>query len=145
MSKGIKIIVVLSIAVIVMVALGVLSLSVGGVSIRSASQTYKMGEVSVVNPVLLPGVPVTVGIDFESLTEAETSLTLLLRLSSETVVVDKITRAELSEGKVSVVLPCVSGNGGNKQARLVLVESDTQSVLAQSEKLIILEQGPDCL
>jgi hypothetical protein len=142
MTKAVKILIALLVTITIMIALGVLSMRVGGVSIRSASQTYKMGILEVANSVLLPGVPVTVGINIESLREIKTSPKLLLRLSSGTVVMGEITRRELTEGAARVVLPCSSGSG---QVRLVLVDGVTQNILAQSDSLTILAPGPDCL
>ena len=70
---------------------------------------------------------------------------LLLRLSAETIVVDEITYSELSEGRARVVLPCSSGAEKSQQARLVLVDGGTRNMWAQSGRLTVLEQGPDCM
>lgn len=145
MDKSMKIIVSLLVTIGVLVALGVLALRVGGVSIRSASQTYEMGKLEVVNTVLLPGVPITVGITIESLEAIKASPMLLLRLSTETTVIDEITYDELSRGRAMVVLPCNSRGGEKGRARLVLIDGDSQEVLAQSEQLTILAPGPDCI
>lgn len=145
MTKTLKTAIALSVTVVIMIVLGVLAMRVGGVSIRSASQTYKMGKLEVASKVLLPGVPATVEITLESLRAIKTSPILLLRLSTETVVVDEITRVELTEGRARVVLPCSSGVGKSQRARLVLVDGGSRNILAQSESLTILEPGPDCM
>lgn len=145
MTKGAKTAVTLLLAVAVMIVLGVLAREMNGVSIRSASQTYKMGKLEVASQVILPGVPVIVEITLESLGAIKTLPILLLRLSTETIVVDEITYSELSEGRARVVLPCSSGAGKSQQARLVLVDGGTRNMLAQSGSLTVLEQGPDCM
>lgn len=145
MTKIIKVVIALLVTATIMVALGVLAMRIGGVSIRSASQTYKMGKLKVTNSVLLPGVPVTVEITLESLRVIKASPVLLLRLSSGTVVIDEITYSELSEGRARVVLPCSSGAGKNEQVRLVLIDGGSQNILAQSKSLTMLEPGPDCI
>ena len=65
MTKGAKTAVTLLLAVAVMIVLGVLAREMNGVSIRSASQTYKMGKLEVASQVILPGVPVIVEITLE--------------------------------------------------------------------------------
>jgi len=145
MTKIIKVTIALLVAVAIMAALGVLAMRVGGVSIRSASQTYKMEKLEVTNSAILPGVPVTVRIALESLQVVKALPVLLLRLSTGTVVIDEITRNELIEGNARVVLPCSSGVGKNEPVRLVLVDGVSKTVLAQSISLTLLEPGPDCI
>ena len=130
-------------ALVAVVVVGVVAVQIGGVSIRSASRTHTLGTLTVANATLLPGVPVTVRIGEE--VGIQTPTAILLRLPAASVTVRGISPQEMAARVFTVVLPCEAAGEGETDARLVLVNTDSQAILAQTDQVELLPAGPDCV
>jgi hypothetical protein len=115
--------------------------------IRTASLTYEIGRLDVRNGVLLPGTPIDISFEPSLLREQSGAALLLLRLVDGTLEVAQVEIASGGQGPVQVKLPCDVGESVASKgaaARLVLIEEQSQAVLAQSQELKLLPPGPDC-
>lgn len=133
------------VVLLILTVVGLLVVQVGGESIRGASLTYEIGVLGLTSETLLPGVPVTVTANADLLGRRNSSV-LLLRLPTGSVTVENVKFGGPGKGTFQVTVPCGDGEQALEgAARLVLVDHDTQAVLAQSDQLRLLLPGPDCL
>jgi len=134
--------------VLLVTAAVLLATRIGGSSIRGASQTYEIGSIVVGTEALMPGVPQSLKIQLGSYGGSDGSSVLLMRMPERSVKIGEVSGSDLRKGITQVSLPCETSLYGDEDkvsGRLVMVDNETQAVLAQSGLLELLKPGPDCL
>jgi hypothetical protein len=132
------------VVLVAVVTLGVVATQIGGSSIRSASRTHTLGTLTAANNTLLPGVPATIRIGGE--VGIQTPAVVQLRLTEVTRTIRGVSPQEMAARAFVIVVPCdMSTSEEGDSGRLVLVNSESGAVLAQSSQARLLPPGPDCV
>ncbi len=146
MSK-VQVFMIAVVMLLLVLAVVLLATRIGGSSIRGASRTYEIGSIEVGTEALMPGVPQSAEVDFGLAGNKKGSSVLLMRMPERSVKIGEVKGADLMKGKVEIVLPCESsvyGGSNDVKGRLVMIDNETQAVLAQSGLLSLLRPGRDC-
>ncbi|PIT98527.1 MAG: hypothetical protein COT71_00305 [Candidatus Andersenbacteria bacterium CG10_big_fil_rev_8_21_14_0_10_54_11] len=127
-----------------LIFLSVLASQVGGLHIRSASQTVPLGTLTSVQTTLVPGAPTA----FQTrLPGTAVAAWVVLRFADATVPLRLVSEAEMQRGTVSLTVPCRGSflEGAKPlRGRVVLSAAANGAVLAQSDVFTVLPAGPDC-
>jgi|GEM_PF-2570555 hypothetical protein len=142
-----RIVTTISVLVVLMgsIVVALVASQIGGSRIR-ASHQMSIGQLSLASNKVLPGVPVNVTYDIIDIVGIEDASIIMVRTSEESVAIGEVSSVQLGTGKFTIQVPCnsdVISKAADNKARLVLV-SEQQGVLAQSDAISILPAGPDC-